>query len=141
MQDRRDFFSGRYGADALSAVLIVLSGLLLVIILIAGGGLLALPALLPALYAAFRILSRNEERRARENAILLSAFPALRSSIRLLGCRIRDRKTHIYFRCPCCRLMLRTERATGERTLACPKCRTVLRLDTGAPAVSGKDRP
>ena len=141
MQDRRDFFAGRHGADALSAALIVFSGLLLTVILIAGGGLFALPALIPALYATFRILSKNDAARTKENKAFLGFFPALLSELRLLGYRFRDRKTHVYFRCPCCRLTLRTERGTGERTLACPKCRTVLRLDTGEASNKRENRP
>lgn len=141
LQDRRDFFAGRHGADALSATLIVFSGLLLAIILLAGGGLFALPALIPALYAAFRILSRNDAARTKENAAFLGFFPALLSEIRLLFYRFRDRRSHVYFRCPCCRLTLRTERGVGERTLACPKCRTVLRLDTGDASTKRENRP
>ena len=141
MQGRRDFFAGRHGADALSASLIAFSALLLVVIILAGGGLFALPALIPAFYAVFRILSKNETARAKENRAFLAFFPSLISEIRLLGYRIRDRKSHVYFRCPCCKLMLRTERGTGERTLACPKCRTVLRLDTGEPGETRENRP
>ena len=141
LQNRRDFFAGRHGADALSATLIAFSGLLLTVILLAGGGLFALPALAPALYATFRILSKNDAARTKENAAFLGFFPALFSEIRLLGYRFRDRKSHVYFRCPCCRLTLRTERGTGERTLACPKCRTVLRLDTGEANQKRENRP
>ncbi len=141
MQDRHDFFAGRHGADALSVVLVVFSGLVLTMVLIAGGGLFALPALVPAFYAAFRILSKNDAARTRENDAFLRFFPALLSEIRLLGYRFRDRKSHVYFRCPCCRLTLRTERGTGERTLACPRCRTVLRLDTGDASPKRENRP
>lgn len=141
MQDRRDFFADRHGADTLSVALVVFSGLLLSAILLAGGGLFALLALAPALWAAFRILSKNDAARAKENDAFRRFFPAVLSELRLLGYRFRDRKSHVYFRCPCCRLTLRTERGTGERTLACPKCRTVLRLDTGKAHPKRENRP
>ena len=144
MSSRRDFFAKRYGADALSAALIGLSGLILLIVLISGGRAAALFALLPLSVAAFRILSTNCKRRERENAAFVSFFLGIRGNLRLAFCRLRDRRTHIYFRCPCCRRALRVARAQGEIKVACPNCRTVSRLDTGdnseAPAV-GRDRP
>lgn len=141
MQDRRDFFADRHGADTLSVALVVFSGILLTVILLLGGGLLALLALSPALWAAFRILSKNGAARRKENDAFRRFFPALLSELRILGYRFRDRKSHVYFRCPCCRLTLRTERGVGERTLACPKCKTVLRLDTGTTSQKRENRP
>ena len=138
MNDRRDFFSKRRGADALSAALIALAGLILLLVLAfasAKGRFWALLALLPLGVAAYRILSLNLERRERENEAFLAFFLGIKGNARLLICRIRDRHTHIYFRCPCCRRALRVARAQGEIRVCCPNCRTVSGLDTGsAPA-------
>ena len=132
MTRQRDFFAKRYGADALSAALIALSGLILLLVLVCGGRFFALFALLPLSLAALRILSKDCKRRERENAAFLSFFLGIRGNLRLFACRFRDRKTHIYFRCPCCHRVLRVAQAQGEIKVACPNCRTVSRLDTGA---------
>ncbi len=148
MNDQRDFFSKRYGADALSAALIALSGAILFFVLILAssrGRFWALLALLPLGYAAFRILSTNLQKRERENKAFVTFFLGIKGNLRLLFCRIRDRNTHIYFRCPCCRRALRVARAQGEIQVACPNCRTVSRLDTGdrvaAASPAERDRP
>ena len=148
MNDRRDFLRGRYGADALSAALIALSGAILLLVLSLAssrGRFWALLALVPLAIATFRILSTNLGARERENRAFLSFFLGIKGNLRLYFCRIRDRNTHIYFRCPCCRRALRVARAQGEIQVACPNCRTVSRLDTGsmstAPSAAGQDRP
>ena len=148
MSNQRDFFSKRYGADALSAALIALSGVILLLVLILAssrGRFWALLALIPLALAAFRILSKNTVRRERENKAFVTFFLGIKGNLRLLLCRIRDRNTHIYFRCPCCRRALRVARAQGEIRVACPNCRTVSRLDTGekrgAASAADRDRP
>ncbi len=138
MSNQRDFFAKRYGADALSAVLIAVSVLILFLVLVCGGRFWALLALIPLTVASLRILSKDCKRRERENAAFLSFFFGIRGNLRLFLCRVRDRKTHIYFRCPCCHRVLRVAQAQGEVQVACPNCRTVSRLDTGAPEPSGE---
>ncbi len=139
MRKERGFFSSMYGADALSALLIAVSCLSLLIILLANGRWFALLAVMPALLALARILSRNTERRARENALFLGAVHRIRAGSKLAYLRIRDRKTHLYFACPCCKKTLRTERNLGEVTLACPGCRAVCRIDTGRAHITAED--
>ena len=148
MNDRRDFFAKRYGADALSAALITLAGVILFFVLVLSsskGRFWALLALIPLIFAAFRILSKNLRRRERENKAFVTFFLGIKGNVRLLVCRIRDRNTHIYFRCPCCHRALRVARAQGEIQVACPNCRTVSRLDTGeraaAASAADRDRP
>lgn len=133
MSSLRDFFARRYGADALSAALIALSGVILVTVLLFGGRFAALLALVPLAVAVFRILSTKCKQRERENAVFVSFVLGVKGNLRLTLCRIRDRRTHIYFRCPCCHRVLRVAQAQGEIQVACPNCRTVSRLETGDP--------
>ena len=127
------FFEKRNGADALSCALIVFAFFLVVLILICKGTYLTLIALLPVGIAVLRILSKNLGRRAEENEAFVGFFRRFSGRFRLTRDRIRDRKTHLYFRCGCCEKWIRVERGKGVVEVVCPGCHTVSRLDTGAP--------
>ncbi|MBR5515382.1 MAG: hypothetical protein IKU52_04190 [Clostridia bacterium] len=36
--------------------------------------------------------------------------------------KFRDRKTHVYRQCPCCKANLRLPKAKGIHTVKCPRC-------------------
>ena len=65
----------------------------------------------------FRMFSRNVVKRRRENKRFCGFFKLIRN-------RFRDRKTHVYRKCPSCRAVLRLPRAKGKHTVVCPRCRT-----------------
>ncbi|MBO4283097.1 MAG: hypothetical protein J5958_00600 [Clostridia bacterium] len=130
---RKDrFFEERNGADALSCGLILLALFLLLLILLCHGRFLTLIALIPLGFAIYRILSKNLERRAKENEAFVGFFRSLKGRRRLLRDRFRDRKTHVYFRCGCCEKWIRVARGQGVVEVVCPGCHTVSRLDTGS---------
>lgn len=132
--DKKDrFFNERNGADALSCFLIGVAFFLVILFLIAQWNYLTLIALIPIGFAIFRILSKNLERREKENEAFVRFFRTLSGRCRLTRDRIRDRKTHVYFRCGCCERWIRVERGQGEVEVTCPGCHTVSRLDTGSP--------
>ena len=132
--ERKDrFFNERNGADALSCFLIGLALFLVLLILLCHGRFLTLIALIPIGFAIFRILSRNLEKRSAENEAFVRFFTTLSGRFRRTHDRIRDRKTHVYFRCGCCERWIRVERGQGEVEVTCPGCHTVSRLDTGIP--------
>lgn len=64
----------------------------------------------------FRIFSKNIAKRRRENEKFCGFF-------KLLGNRFRDRKTHVYRKCPKCKVVLRLPKAKGKHTVVCPRCR------------------
>ena len=132
--DKKDrFFNERNGADALSCFLIGVAFFLVILFLIAQWNYLTLIALIPIGFAIFRILSKNLERREKENEAFVRFFRTLSGRCRLTRDRFRDRKTHVYFRCGCCEKWIRVERGQGEVEVTCPGCHTVSRLDTGTP--------
>ena len=49
-------------------------------------------------------------------------FREARNSLILCRNRWRDRKTHVYHRCPHCRAMLRLPRRPGFHGVTCPRC-------------------
>lgn len=84
-------------------------------------------------YSIFRVLSKNVYRRQKENQIYLKYLARLRnvyhkvkkvatSKISLLKDQWRDRKTHVYKRCPSCKNTLRLKKIKGKHTAACPCC-------------------
>ena len=129
MEWLRKFLSGRYfRADELSISLLVLMIIL---------GIAGLAAKIPLLYYIsdvlfivfiFRNYSRNIERRAAENAKFVRVFgPFFRKAaepFKGLYHRIRDRKTHVYLKCPSCKQTLRLPKGRGKLKVSCPKCKT-----------------
>ena len=124
------FFYGRYGGDTLNNVLL---GVYLFIVLAYFIGSLFIPPaavkaklIVSLLYYAltitlfilifYRMLSRNVVKRRRENERFCGFF-------RLRKNKIRDRKTHVYRKCPNCRAMLRLPRAKGKHNVVCPRCK------------------
>lgn len=46
----------------------------------------------------------------------------IRATFRLTKNRFRDRKTHVYRKCPYCRAVLRLKKIRGKHRAACPRC-------------------
>lgn len=121
------FFMGRNGPDALYYLAFALS-----LLAIFFGGIFAekpwLRLTFSALYfvffgyGMFRFFSRNIAKRRRENAVFLRAWRKLTLPFRRVFLRIRDRKTHIFRKCPACKCTLRLSRIPGEHTVRCPSC-------------------
>ncbi len=124
------FFYGRYGGDTLNNVLL---GVYLFIVIAYFIGSLFIPpealrtklALSLCYYLLtislfilifYRMLSRNVIKRRRENERFCGFF-------RLRKNKFRDRKTHVYRKCPQCRAVLRLPRAKGKHTVVCPRCK------------------
>ena len=116
------FMAGRYGPDALGrTVYYVLLLSLLLRLFIDHFALGIVQALLLFVYF-FRFFSKNRVRRARENQRYLAMLGAIRRFFALRCRRFRDRKTHVYKRCPTCRRTLRLPRKRGTHTAVCPMC-------------------
>ena len=57
-----------------------------------------------------------------ENRAFLRFFGKIRGWFVLQKNRFRDRKTHIYRKCPGCRRTLRLPKIKGDHTVCCPCC-------------------
>ncbi|MGM9661727.1 MAG: hypothetical protein ACI3WR_01375 [Oscillospiraceae bacterium] len=120
------FMYGRYGNDTLNQFLCVLIlvlyvlGLFLSWVPVLGTVLFYLPTVL-WLVVLFRMLSRNYEKRRRENAWLLSWWGPLKNSVRRRRDRMRDRE-HKYFTCRGCGTVCRVPRGRGKIIITCPRC-------------------
>ncbi len=124
---------GRYGTDTLNKVYL---GVYIAVVLLysivslfltdpAASAILILSYLLTStaliVIIFFRMFSRNVVKRRRENEAFCGFF-------RLLRNRFRDRKTHVYRKCPQCRAVLRLPRAKGKHSVICPRCKNRFRV-------------
>ena len=118
------FFYGRYGNDQLNNAILALYVLLTIINIIKPSYKVTI--LTGVLLVTFfvRMLSRNIYRRQAENAKFMKIWAPAKNWLILTRDRIRDRKTHVYRKCPQCKSTLRLPRKPGVHQVACPKCRT-----------------
>ncbi len=122
------FMYGRYGTDTLNKFYL---GLYVAIVLVftVCSWFIADPrisALIYLIYAVisfcliilifFRMFSRNLVKRRRENEAFCGFFKLRRN-------RFRDRKTHVYRKCPSCQAVLRLPKSKGMHTVVCPRCK------------------
>ena len=129
MEWLRKFLNGRYfRLDELSIALLSVMVILSISGLIAGIPILSYLADIVFLVYIFRNYSRNIERRIAENAKFMELFgPFFRKAAEPFNNifnRVRDRKTHIYLKCPSCRQTLRLPKGKGKLKATCPKCKT-----------------
>lgn len=116
------FMYGRNGYDRLCRGAMILCMALAVLnIFFHSVILIAIEAILLG-YALFRAFSKNLFRRQRENAAYCRIESKLTKPFRLMGNKWRDRKTHVYRKCPHCKNVLRLPRRAGKHTVNCPCC-------------------
>lgn len=116
------FMYGRYGFDALSVAFIWFAALLAIINIFVHSIIIALLQSGVLFIGIFRALSRNIYKRRRENAVYTSVCNRVKGFFGLQRNRFRDRKTHIYRRCPHCKANLRLPKRKGKHKVRCPRC-------------------
>lgn len=127
------FMYGRYGGDTLNKVYLWLY--VAVVVLYSVAAMLITDAKMTALLSLlywmvsialivlifFRMFSKNIAKRRRENERFCGFFKLQRN-------RFRDRKTHVYRKCPKCKAVLRLPKAKGKHMVVCPRCRERFRV-------------
>ncbi len=116
------FWMGRNGTDQLCQTMMWTALVLSVVNLFFGSLILYLIVTLLIGFSAFRMFSRNIYRRQKENQAFLRFFKGIGGWFKLIKNRIRDRKTHVYKKCPHCKRTLRLPKIAGEHTVCCPCC-------------------
>ena len=74
------------------------------------------------IYMIFRCFSKNIVKRQVENRNYNDVVTQFKNYSNLLKNKYRDRKTHIYKKCPFCKAVLRLKRIRGKHRAACPRC-------------------
>ena len=117
------FLYGRNLNDALNQALFwVYFALLVVNVFVRSTVLWVLELPLVVLYL-FRFFSRNIYRRQIENRKFLKIMGKFTGFFKLQKNKFRDRKTHVYRKCPNCRAVLRLPKKKGKHSVNCPQCR------------------
>ena len=119
------FFYGRYlsyGLDALTVIITVFCLIISFVNIFVGSILLYLFQTSLLIYMLFRLFSKNISKRQQENKVFADFFNAIKAS-KQLHQRIKSEKnTHVYKKCPHCRVVLRLPRKPGAHTVKCPRC-------------------
>ena len=118
----RRFMIGRYGPDHLGIAMIVLAFVLSLF-----NAIFWYMPLLWLSYAAFgltifRMLSRNITRRRSENDKFIRFWWPVRTKIKNIIKKIKDKRKYVYYKCPTCKTKLRVPKGKGKLRITCPRC-------------------
>ena len=105
----KKIFVGIYGIDNLYFVLFGVALILILLNAWVNHFLLYIPIVLVLFFMIFRALSHNHTARKRENYLFFNFFRRSGSFFRLQSRKFKDRKTHIYKKCPKCHTVVRLE--------------------------------
>ncbi|MBQ9131641.1 MAG: hypothetical protein IJX62_04125 [Clostridia bacterium] len=123
------FMYGRNGSDTLSNATAIAALVLLILEMIAGWWWLYFLSLALLIYSNFRVFSRNLAKRRAENAAFCRLWRKIKGFFSLQKNKWKDRKTHVYHKCPRCKSTLRLPRAKGHHTVNCPRCHQRFEMD------------
>ena len=118
-----DFMIGRYGIDRLYYFLLGICFVLIIINIFINSYIISLIESGLFVYAFFRVMSRNVYKRQQENEKFNQIAEKIKKFIKFQKCKWRDKKTHVYKKCPACKNNLRLPREKGEHTVVCPCCK------------------
>jgi hypothetical protein len=120
----RKVMMGRYGTDQLSIALLVFYMVLSVVARVSNIYVFVIISFIPFVLCFYRMLSKNISKRYQENAQFLKFWNPVRLWFFNLINRMKDRKTHCYFKCPKCSRTLRVPKGRGKISITCPMCKT-----------------
>ncbi len=116
------FMAGRHGSDNLG-MFTLFTGLALSLLgSIFGIGLLSLLGFALYIITIFRMFSRNNEARIKENQKYIQLTSQWKTRWTQFVKRQKNKKDYKYFRCPKCKLLLRLKRGSGEKDITCVRC-------------------
>ena len=126
MNRLRKFMVGRYGPDRFSTFLLVVAFVLSIICLIVQAGWWRFLAYIPFVYAIYRTLSNNIDRRRIELYKYQKYSNLFKFRWKKISERFKELKTHRRYKCPSCNQVLRVPRGkNGQKRrieISCPKC-------------------
>jgi len=116
------FMIGRYGPDHLGIAMIILAFVLSML-----NAILWYMPLLWLSYAVFgltifRMLSRNITCRRAENDRFIRFWWPVRTKIKNIVKKIKDKRKYVYYKCPTCKTKLRVPKGKGKLRITCPRC-------------------
>lgn len=127
----RRFMYGRNGSDQLCFALLLLSVVISVItsFLPYPFSIFRILCYLPLIFCLFRMFSKNLSKRHLENERFLIWWRNFKAKCKNLSAalnrkvqRVKESKTHRFFKCPSCKQTLRLPKGRGKIKITCPKC-------------------
>ena len=116
------FMQGRHGTDNLG-MFTLFAGLALSLLgMFTRVGVLSIAGLGLYVWTIFRMFSRNNEARLKENRKYIELTSGWKTKFSQMKMRMKNRKEFRYFKCPQCKTLLRSRRGEGEKTIHCPRC-------------------
>ena len=116
------FMIGRYGPDHLGLAMIIVAFILTILnVIFWRTPLLYLSYIFFGL-VIFRMLSRNIIRRRAENDRFIRYWWPIRTKIKNLITKIKDKRKYKYYKCPTCKTSMRVPKGKGKIRITCPKC-------------------
>lgn len=119
----RKLMAGRYGIDQLSIALLIAYLPISLIAQLLRIQLLHIAAIALLVWCYFRIFSRNIAKRHEENRKFLVWWYPIQNWVSRRMNKIKDSKTHSFFKCPHCKQTVRVPKGKGKIRITCPKCR------------------
>ena len=126
---------GRYGVDPLTNFLLIVSMVILLVATLlvrnsAVHSVLFTLAVALLVIGYYRIFSRKTSKRYEENQKYLRLRNRLTGRLRALRDRLRQSRTHRFFKCPECGVTVRVPKGKGRIKITCPKCRATFVKNT-----------
>ena len=126
---------GRYGVDPLTNFLLIVSMVILLVATLlvrnsAVHSVLFTLAVALLVIGYYRIFSRKTSKRYEENQKYLRLRTRLTGRQRALRDRLRQSRTHRFFKCPECGVTVRVPKGKGKIKITCPKCRATFVKNT-----------
>ena len=118
----RTFMLGRYGPDHLSIAMISVSFVFSLLYAILANNVFLIISYAIFGLTLFRMLSRNKLRRRAENDRFIRFWWPVRTKIKNIIKKIKDKRKYKYFKCPSCKCTLRIPKGKGKIRITCPKC-------------------
>ena len=116
------FMYGRYGGDNLNNFLLIAVAILMVVNIFVNSLVMYVVYMVLWCWTFFRMLSRNVYKRRAENEKFMKLWKPIKNELKLMKNKHRDRKTHVYKKCPKCKAVLRLPKQKVKHTVKCPKC-------------------
>ncbi|OLS02340.1 hypothetical protein [Tissierella creatinophila] len=116
----RKFMYGRYGVDALSMTIIIFG--FLISIFSPYFRPLSIISTLIFIYAYYRVLSKDINKRYRENQKFLKLIKPVTTRFKKFKTRSEGRKSYKYFKCKNCKQEIKVPKGKGKVRVTCPKC-------------------
>ena len=116
------FFYGRNGVDKLNRFIFFLYFISFIVYLFVKHYTVLIVSSILLIIYFYRMLSKKLYKRQKENEIYLKITSSIKKPFLRFFHRIRDRKTHVYKKCPNCKKILKLRKVKGEHTVKCPVC-------------------